>query len=63
MSNFGRGRGYVNQEFGVRQMCETYLVKCRDAFWAFMNSEKILTQFIEEFLVALILYTGWVAVC
>ncbi len=37
---FRRGRGCVDQIFAVRQMCEIYLGKGKDVFWAFMDLEK-----------------------
>ena len=37
---FRRGRGCVDQVFVVRQVCEKYLAKGKDSFWAFMDLEK-----------------------
>ena len=37
---FREGRGCVDQVFVVRQVCEKYLAKGRDSFWAFMDLEK-----------------------
>ncbi len=37
---FRRGRGCMDQIFAVRQMCEKYLAKGKEVFWAFMYLEK-----------------------
>ena len=37
---FREGRGCVDQMFVVRQICEKYLAKGRESFWAFMDLEK-----------------------
>ncbi len=37
---FRRGRGCVDQIFAVRQVCEKYLAKVKEDFWAFMDLEK-----------------------
>ena len=37
---FMRGRGCVDQVFAVRQVCEKYMAKGKDVFWAFMDLEK-----------------------
>ncbi len=41
-----RRRGCVDQIFAVRQVCEKYLTKCKDVFWAFMDLEKHKTELI-----------------
>ncbi len=38
--DFRRGRGCVDQIFAVRQVCEKYLAKGKEVFWAFMDLEK-----------------------
>ena len=38
---FRQGRGYMDQVFAVRQMCEKYLENRKCVFWAFMNLEKV----------------------
>ncbi len=38
--DFRRGRGCIDQIFAVRQVCEKYLAKGKDEFWAFMDLEK-----------------------
>ena len=37
---FRRGRGCVDQIFAVRQVCEKYLAKEKDVYWAYMVLEK-----------------------
>ena len=37
---FRSGRGCADQIFAVRQVCEKYLAKGKDVFWAFMDLEK-----------------------
>ena len=37
---FRQGRGYMDQVFAVRQVCEKYLANGKDVFWAFMDFEK-----------------------
>ena len=37
---FRRGMGCVDQVFAVRQICEKYMAKGKDVFWAFMDLEK-----------------------
>ena len=37
---FRCGRGCVDQLFVVRQLCEFFLSKGKDLFWAFMDLEK-----------------------
>ena len=39
-SGFRRGRGCMDQVFVVRQVCEKYLRKGKEVFWAFMDLEK-----------------------
>ena len=39
-SGFRRGRGCMDQLFVVRQVCEKYLRKGKEVFWAFMDLEK-----------------------
>ncbi len=39
-SGFRKGRGCVDQVFVVRQVCEKYLRKGKEVFWALMNLEK-----------------------
>ncbi len=43
---FRKGRGRVDQIFAVRQVCEKYLAKGKDVFWAFMDLEKHMTELI-----------------
>ena len=31
---FWQGRGWIDQVFAVRQVCEKYLANWKDAFWA-----------------------------
>ena len=37
---FRQGRGFMDQVFAVRQVCEKYLANGKDVFWAFMDLEK-----------------------
>ena len=37
---FRQGRGYMDQVFAVRQVCEKYLANGKYVFWAFMDLEK-----------------------
>ena len=37
---FRQGRGYMDQVFVVRQVCEKYLANGKDVLWAFMDLEK-----------------------
>ena len=37
---FRQGRGYMDQVFVVRQVCEKYLANGKDVFWVFMDLEK-----------------------
>ncbi len=37
---FRRGRGCVDQISAVRQVCEKYLAKGKDVFWASMDLER-----------------------
>ena len=37
---FRCGRGYVDQLFVVRQLCEKFLAKGKDLVWTFMDLEK-----------------------
>ena len=37
---FRYGRGCVDQLFGVRHLCEKFLAKGKDLFWAFIDLEK-----------------------
>ncbi len=39
---FRRGRGCMDQIFAMRQVCEKYLAKAKEVFWAFMDLEKII---------------------
>ena len=39
-SGHRQGRGYMDQVFAVRQVCEKYLANGKDVFWAFMDLEK-----------------------
>ena len=34
---FRLGTGYMDQVFAVRPVCEMYLAKGKDVFWAFMD--------------------------
>ena len=45
---FRRGRGCVDQVFAVRQICEKYLAKGKDTFWAFMDLEKAYDRVDRE---------------
>ena len=45
---FRRGRGCVDQVFVVRQVCEKYLAKGKDSFWAFMDLEKAYDRVDRE---------------
>ena len=45
---FRRGRGCVDQVFVVRQICEKYLAKGKDSFWAFMDLEKAYDRVDRE---------------
>ena len=45
---FRRGRGCVDQVFVVRQVCEKYLEKGKDVFWAFMDLEKAYDRVDRE---------------
>ncbi len=38
---FRVGRGCVDQVFAVRQVCEKYVAKGKDVYWAFMDLEKV----------------------
>ena len=37
---FRQGRGWMDQVFVVRQVCEKHLANGKDLFWAFMDLEK-----------------------
>ena len=37
---FRSGRGCTDHIFAFRQVCEKYLAKGKDVFWAFMDLEK-----------------------
>ncbi len=45
---FRRGRGCVDQIFAVRQVCEKYLAKGKEVFWAFMDLEKAYGRIDRE---------------
>ena len=45
---FRRGRGCVDQILAVRQVCEKYLAKGKDVFWAFMDLEKAYDRIDRE---------------
>ncbi len=45
---FRRGRGCVGQISAVRQMCEKYLAKGKNVFWAFMDLEKACDRIDRE---------------
>ncbi len=45
---FRRGRGCMGQIFVVRQVCEKYLTKCKDVYWAFMDLEKAYDRIDRE---------------
>ena len=45
---FRRGRGCVDQVFVVRQICEKFLEKGKDVFWAFMDLEKAYDRVDRE---------------
>ena len=44
---FRRGRGYTDQIFIVRQICEKYLGKGKDVYFAFLDLEKHMIELIE----------------
>ena len=37
---FRQGRGFMDQVFAVRQVCDKYLANGKNVFWAFMDLEK-----------------------
>ena len=45
---FRRGRGCVDQVFAMRQVCEKYLDKGKDVYWAFMDLEKAYDRVDRE---------------
>ena len=45
---FRRGRGCTDQIFAVRQVCEKYLAKGKEVFWAFMDLEKAYDRIDRE---------------
>ena len=45
---FRQGRGCVDQVFVVRQVCEKYLAKGKDVYWAFMDLEKAYDRVDRE---------------
>ncbi len=45
---FRRGRGCVDQIFTVRLVCEKYLAKGKDVFWALMDLEKAYDRIDSE---------------
>ncbi len=47
-AGFRRGRGCVDQIFAVRQVCEKYLAKGKEVFWAFMDLEKAYDRISRE---------------
>ena len=40
--------GCVDQIFAVRQVCEKYLAKGKDVFWAFMDLEKAYDRVVRD---------------
>ena len=44
---FRRGRGCTDQMFTVRQICEKYLGKGKDVYFAFLDLEKCMIELIE----------------
>ena len=40
-SGFMQGRGYMDQAFAVRQVCEMYIVNMKDVYWSFMDLKKV----------------------
>ena len=47
-SGLRSGRLCVDQVFAVRQVCEKYLEKGKDVFWAFMDLEKAYDRLDKE---------------
>ena len=45
---FRSGRGCTDQIFAVKQVCEKYLAKGKDVFWAFMDLEKAYDKVDRE---------------
>ena len=45
---FRQGRGCVDQVFVVRQVCEKYLAKGKEVYWAFMDLEKAYDRVDRE---------------
>ena len=45
---FRSGRGCTDQIFAVMQVCEKYLAKGKDVFWAFMDLEKAYDRVDRE---------------
>ena len=45
---FRSGRGCVDQIFAVRKICEKYLAKGKEVFWAFMDLEKAYDRIDRE---------------
>ena len=43
----GEVRGCMDQIFIVRQICKKYLGKGKDAYFAFLDQRKRMTQLIE----------------
>ena len=46
-SGFRRGRECTDQIFIVRQMCEKYLGKGKDVYFAFLDLEKPMIELVE----------------
>ena len=55
---FRRGRGCVDQVFAVRQVCEKYLGRNKEVFWAFMDLEKAYDRIDREGLWAVLRMYG-----
>ena len=47
-SGFRRGRGCTDQIFIVRQICEKYLGKGKDVYFAFLDVEKVCDRFDRD---------------
>ena len=40
--DFTKGRGYMDHAFAVRQVCQKYLSKTNNVFWAFVDLENVI---------------------
>lgn len=55
---FRNGRGCVDQMFLVRQLCEKFLGKGKELFWAFMDLEKAYDRVDREALWQVLMFYG-----